>query len=235
MGQIKCGMMSKVYCADNRRSTFDAMNESVLYKGDRPDVVFIGDSITEGWDLNVYFRKGYMLNRGIGGDVVEGVAFRFDADVVQLKPHACVMLIGINDVSALDTMAGKEKSEKGAYSSVFGYIDDEYIKYLIPYYEEIMRKCSDAGIKLAVISVLPVIHDLSVGKDYRNYYVKKINAAIKELAEKYGAEYIDCNEALSDENGQARADMFYDGVHPVGKGYDVIVDALRPFMEKYVK
>ena len=69
--------ISKIYTADNRRDTFDVMNWSILESQKKIDCVFIGDSITEYWDVQLFFRElGVIVNRGICGDVVYGVASR---------------------------------------------------------------------------------------------------------------------------------------------------------------
>jgi len=62
-------------------------------------VVFLGDSITEGWSsLEGDFSKLKVANRGIGGDITSGVLYRLYPDVLSLNPAAIVLLIGTNDV-----------------------------------------------------------------------------------------------------------------------------------------
>jgi lysophospholipase L1-like esterase len=67
---------------------------------DRHAVVFLGDSITQGWgdDLGGAFPGMKVANRGISGDTTRGVLFRLDADVLALDPAAVVLLIGTNDL-----------------------------------------------------------------------------------------------------------------------------------------
>jgi len=66
---------------------------------DHGAVVFLGDSITQGWnDLAATFPELKAANRGIGGDVTRGVLFRLREDVLDLDPAAVVLLIGINDI-----------------------------------------------------------------------------------------------------------------------------------------
>ena len=61
-------------------------------------VVFLGDSITQGWNsLSNDFPNLHVANRGIGGDITSGVLYRLDADVLSLNPAAIVLLIGTND------------------------------------------------------------------------------------------------------------------------------------------
>lgn len=62
-------------------------------------VVFLGDSITEGWStLAKDFPNLKVANRGIGGDITSGVLYRLKADVLSLNPSGIVLLIGTNDV-----------------------------------------------------------------------------------------------------------------------------------------
>lgn len=62
-------------------------------------VVFLGDSITEGWStLAKDFPNMKVANRGIGGDITSGVLYRLNADVLSLNPKAIVLLIGTNDI-----------------------------------------------------------------------------------------------------------------------------------------
>lgn len=62
------------------------------------DIVFIGDSITEGWDVRREFGDlGNTVNRGISGDVIDIIEKRFAADVLQLKPRVAVINGGVNN------------------------------------------------------------------------------------------------------------------------------------------
>jgi lysophospholipase L1-like esterase len=67
---------------------------------DRNAVVFLGDSITQGWKegLDLAFPGVKVANRGIDGDTTRGVLLRLDADVLSLSPAAVVLLIGTNDL-----------------------------------------------------------------------------------------------------------------------------------------
>ena len=64
-------------------------------------VVFLGDSITEGWSsLNPsYFEEKSYINRGIGGQTTPQMLIRFKQDVVDLKPSVVVILAGTNDIA----------------------------------------------------------------------------------------------------------------------------------------
>ena len=67
---------------------------------DQKAVVFLGDSITQGWgdDLHGAFPGLKVANRGISGDTTRGMLIRLKGDVLDLNPSAAVMLMGTNDL-----------------------------------------------------------------------------------------------------------------------------------------
>ncbi len=62
-------------------------------------VVFMGDSITDGWNPAQYFPDKPYINRGISGQTTPQMLLRFRADVIDLKPKAVVILAGTNDIA----------------------------------------------------------------------------------------------------------------------------------------
>ena len=62
-------------------------------------VVFMGDSITDGWKLDEYFPGKPYINRGISGQTTPQMLIRFRPDVVDLKPAAVLILAGTNDIA----------------------------------------------------------------------------------------------------------------------------------------
>ena len=65
------------------------------------DVAFIGDSLTDGYDLKTYYPQYVTANRGIGGDTTHGLENRLDVSVLELKPKVAVMLIGANNIHTM--------------------------------------------------------------------------------------------------------------------------------------
>ncbi len=100
---IRLGLFGTTVAADTRRSEFDIKNEVLVSHHVPIDFVFIGDYITNLWELNAYFGQGgrYIVNRGIGGDISSIVLKRFDADVIQLQPKHVVIKIGVNNSGEL--------------------------------------------------------------------------------------------------------------------------------------
>lgn len=66
-----------------------------------PEVVFIGDSITEDWFTLFpdFFSKNHFLNRGISGQITSQILLRFHQDVISVKPKYVFILAGINDIA----------------------------------------------------------------------------------------------------------------------------------------
>ena len=65
------------------------------------DIAFIGDSITDGYDVASYYPSYTVINRGIGGDTTVGLEARLDVSLFAVQPRAVVMLIGANNMGEM--------------------------------------------------------------------------------------------------------------------------------------
>ncbi len=83
---------------DNVRRYADDNLKLGAPQASNPRVVFLGDSITDGWRLNEYFPNRDFLNRGISGQITSQMLGRFLNDVVSVRPSAVVILAGTNDI-----------------------------------------------------------------------------------------------------------------------------------------
>jgi len=175
-------------------------------------VVFLGDSITDGWRLNEYFAGKDFVNRGIGGQITSQMLARMKADVVDLKPKAMLVLAGTNDI---------------ARGTPLGIIENNL---------HMMCDLADAAkIKVILASVLP-IHDYNqnVNPSYLRSkqrppeQIKNLNAWLKTFAQNRGYVYLDYYNAMTDSAGFLRQDLAEDGLHPNATGYRVMAPyALR--------
>lgn len=232
---VKGSLKNEVWACDTRRAVFDGLNAQVCESNTRPDLLFIGDSITEMFEQAFWLPQySLVLNRGIGGDVAEGVRFRYDWDVIQLCPKVCVTMVGVNDTWKLDPIAVDLLSKKGTYDELFDMIPERIEKQMLPCYREMAEKCKANDIRLIFCSVTPATHNLAVGRDYRNFFIDTLNAGIKSIAEEYCFDYCDVASPLKDENGQMRGDCSGDGVHPNPHGYRLMLEALKPVLDKYL-
>lgn len=199
--------------ADNRRWIFDFWNKQVIREDVSVGTVFIGDSITEFWNIPVYLSSsdGIIQNRGIGGDVASAMAKRFQADVVQLRPRNVIILAGTNDVTIMVT---EKRTEADIVRDVTASI------------ESMMDQARAAGLNALVCSMLPTnsnYHLHAASKQIR----ATINDNIKAACAAKGCIYVDYASQMSDEAGDLRKDLAYDGIHPNYAGYEVMIRMLK--------
>lgn len=175
------------------------------------DIVFLGNSITDGGHFNELFEMPNIKNRGISSDVINGVAKRL-TQVTKGHPAKIFLLIGINDV-AQNVSAPK----------------------LIKKYEDLVDSIISQSpeTKLYLQSVMPVNHSF---KRYKTLYGKDkviidFNKGIKEIAEKKGVTYIDLWPMLADSEGRLKRAYTNDGLHLSGAGYK----AWTKGIDKYVR
>lgn len=180
-----------------RRSQFDALPKVA----DR--AVFLGDSITEFGQWDEWFPDLPTLNRGIGGDTVDGVLQRLNVAVFQ--PRVVSLLIGTNDLSGLG------RSHKVA--DIAAQLDTLLAK---------IRELAPDTL-LLVNSVMPRAKSLADD-------VQLLNERFQQLATKYGATWVDVWSALAGPDQTMRKDCSGDGIHLNGAGYQIWTDVLRPHL-----
>ncbi len=176
---------------------------------DHNGVVFLGDSITQGWNsLAQDFPNLKTVNRGIGGDTTRGVLYRLDADVLLLHPRAIVLLIGTNDLGN-----GADPSD----------VADNIKAILKAVHREYPR------VPVIVCEVMP-----SSEKKHRPPdKIEKLNKLIKKDVRWRSHTYLcDTWSIFADANGDAPQDEFPDLLHPNAMGYAKWTAALKPIFAK---
>lgn len=218
--QIKPGFFGITAFADTKRREFDMRNEQVLHSGKKVDVVFFGDSITQYWDLELYFNQSALkINRGIGSDSTIFAAKRFEADVIQLEPEKIVILLGINDL--LKVAPNLWDREPGADpETVISNIEKNF--------RDMLSKCKNE--KVYICSILPQSLCEPYDRELFDRLIVRTNEILKNLCEEYGAEHVDYYSALC-VNGGLPDDMTTDGVHPNAKAYEVMSKVLKEKVE----
>ena len=183
-------------------------SNSELKKINEPDrIVFMGNSITEGWsNFNKdFFINNPFVNRGIGGQTTPQMLIRFKPDVVNLNPKAVVILAGINDIA--------ENT---------GPVTIENIAENIISMAEIAKANE---IKVFICSTLPAIDfPWSPGMD-PGPKVVKLNSILKNYCDSNNIPYVDYFSAMSDEKGGLKVPEYTtadDLVHPNLAGYKVM-------------
>ncbi|HMN23681.1 MAG: SGNH/GDSL hydrolase family protein [Ignavibacteriaceae bacterium] len=167
-------------------------------------IVFMGNSITEGWKtLNpAFFSNSGYINRGISGQTTPQMLVRFRPDVVNLKPKVVVILAGTNDIAG------------NTGPSTLEMIEDN-IKSMI-------EIANANNIKVIVCSVLPVFdYPWKPGLNPAQKIID-LNNWIKEYAFKNNIVYVDYFTPMADERNGLKKEYSEDGVHPNLAGYKLM-------------
>jgi lysophospholipase L1-like esterase len=175
-------------------------------------IVFMGNSITEGWfkmDPEFFKGKSY-IGRGIGGQTTPQMLLRFRQDVIDLKATAVVILAGTNDIAGNTGPATLEE--------IMGNI------------ASMAELAATYKIKVVLSSVLPAFdYPWKPGLQPAEKIVS-LNKMIKDYADKNGHIYLDYFSAMVDERNGLKKELGYDGVHPNLAGYKV----MEPLVEKAI-
>lgn len=176
-------------------------------------VVFMGNSITEGWintDPDFFAAKSY-VNRGISGQTTPQMLVRFRPDVINLKPVVVVILAGTNDIAG------------NSGPSTLEMIMDNLIS---------MTELAKANkIKVVLSSVLPAFdYPWKPGLEPAPKIVK-LNEMIKNYAEMNHIVYLDYFSSTVDELNGLKKEYTSDGVHPNMAGYRI----MEPLAEAAIK
>jgi lysophospholipase L1-like esterase len=177
---------------------------------ERRALVFLGDSITQGWgdDMSAAFGPTRVANRGIGGDTSRGVLYRLREDVIALEPRGVVLLVGTNDI------------EDGAAPEVVA----ENVRLII---EELLRH--DPRLPILLCEVFPSTTRLRRPA----LILRHLNNLYAQLAAQYWqVRLVPTWELYATDHGEARAEQFPDLLHPNEAGYAVWADALRPHLRE---
>jgi lysophospholipase L1-like esterase len=195
---------------------FDEENKKLKKTNELKRVVFMGNSIIEGWSNfdKDFFIDNPFVNRGISGQTTPQMLIRFRPDVVNLKPKSVVILAGINDIAGNTGPISLENTAENIMS---------------------MAEIAIANnIKVYICSTLPAIDfpwspGLNPGPK-----VIKLNSLLKDYCDKNNITYVDYFSAMADEKGGLKVPEYTsadDLVHPNLAGYKlmekIILDALK--------
>jgi lysophospholipase L1-like esterase len=188
------------YHGDNVR--LEALLEALPQEPRR--VVFLGDSITDGWKLAEYFPGKPYVNRGISGQTTSQMLVRMFPDVIRLKPAVLIILAGTNDIA------------RNTGPVTLRMITDDF--------QAMAELAKVHGIEVIFSAVLPV-SDYTARKQTERRPpadVLKLNAWLREYTSRNKLGYADYYSALVDEKGFLKDGFSGDGLHPNAKGYAVM-------------
>lgn len=224
--QVKPGYFSLQVAADSRRGEFDCKNQVVLEKEIPVHTVFIGDSITQMWELAAYFsRPGQVyLNRGIGGDVTTYIRSRFAADVVQLKPRCCVLMAGVNDAWDLEFNHWRQEP---------GLSVETILSTAAENHTAIAEMAVQNGIHLFLCSVLPTNMLWTNHEPERREYILRLNEHLRSLGRRSAITYVDYyTHMVQPDAPLVRDGLTIEGLHPNVTGYDIMAWVLLDSCER---
>ncbi len=184
---------------------FRADNERIAKSGDYPEVVFMGNSITENWAFYHpdFFIKQHYCGRGIGGQTSTQMLARFTADVVNLHPKAVVIMAGTNDVA----------------HNTYWVEPDKVVENVVA-----MCQLARANDIVPLISSIPPCASFAWNPDIKDaaQTIVNINERLREYADAHNIVYVDYHSALADEHGGFPAKLSADGCHPTPDTYFIM-------------
>ena len=175
----------------------------------KKDIVMLGNSLTDGGEFNELLNNRHVKNRGIVGDIIQGLIDRIDP-IIKGQPNKLFIMTGVNDIShdvSADSIA-------------------RAMEKLI-----VMVKEGSPRTKIYLQSLLPFNNDVREWKllKGRDHVVVEANALLEQVARRQGVTWINLYPLFVDDQGRLRADLTNDGLHLMGKGYLIWRDAIKPY------
>jgi lysophospholipase L1-like esterase len=189
----------------------DNMKVSLPLKNERR-VVFMGDSITDGWDNPInggFFPGKPYINRGISGQTTPQMLIRFRRDVIELKPKVVVILAGTNDIAGNTGPTTLEAIEDNLRSMA----DLARLQHIRVVFSSLLP-VSDYEVR----DGKPIIQTIRRPPEQ----IKALNFWMKDYAAKNHLIYLDYYSAMMDEKGYLKDELSNDGLHPNASGYSVM-------------
>lgn len=176
------------------------------------DIVFLGNSITDGGEWSELLANPRVKNRGISGDRTGWMLDRLDP-IVGGQPRKLFLLIGTNDLAA-----------------------DVPVAEVVANIRKIVERFQSESprTKLYVQSVFPVndsFKKFAAKHGRHDADIVAVNEGLQALCAEKGIVYIDLWTPLADKNGKLRSDLTNDGLHLMGEGYVVWRDAVLPYVK----
>lgn len=174
------------------------------------DIIMLGNSLTDGAEFHELLNNPHVKNRGIVGDIVQGLIDRLDP-IVDGHPSKIFILCGVNDVS----------HDVGADSIA------RAMEKLI-----VLIKQRSPQTRIYLQSMLPFNNDVQLWKYLkdREHVVVEGNALLEQVARRQGATWINLYPLFDDGTGRLKAEYTNDGLHLMGAGYIVWRDAIAPYV-----
>ena len=180
------------------------------------NIVFYGDSITEGYNVKEFYDEFRVVNSGISGNTTEDLINRIDRDLYNYNPSTVIIQIGTNDIRA-------------------SIKDEDIIKNLKSIIKGIRKNRKNASILIE--SIYPINREMDVdywkdvNTDYNNKHITKLNKEIKELCKKEHIKYIDIYSKLLDDNNNLKETYSKEGLHLTDLGYYKVTKIIKEYLK----
>lgn len=176
--------------------------------------LFLGDSLTEYYDLDKYYKDLPVVNSGISGNITEDILNDIDHRVYQYNPSKVFLLIGTNDI------------QKGISSSE-----------IVDHIKEILTDIHDNRpyAELYLESLYPVDEDKDASRDRTNEEIIEINKKLKKYCKDKDIVYIDLFQELVDEEDEdirIKDEYSEDGLHLTDEGYEVVTNKIMKYLKE---
>ena len=194
-------------------------NNEMLHQQNKTNarVVFMGNSITEGWSVadRIFFQSNGYVNRGISGQTTAQMLLRFQADVIDLKPAAVVLLAGINDIA----------ENAGPFD----------IHFTLGQIKSMVEIAQANRIRVILCAILPANHFYWRPTVKPAEQVIALNKLLQSLAKAKQIPFVDFYSPLVDEQQGLRKEYGSDGVHPSSDGYNQMKQIIQPIIQRTIK
>ena len=191
-------------------------NRPLLATADPRRVVFMGDSITQGWAEQPFIKgNAHFVGRGISGQTTPQMLVRFRSDVVALKPAVVHIMAGTNDVAQNTGPTTPEETE----GYVAGMVEIAHAN----------------GIKVVLASIPPAIEfpwRPGLGPAPK---IKALNAWLKDYAARKHLVYVDYWPAIATPEGGMKPGYAHDGVHPNAEAFAAMAPLAQAAIEKAMR
>ena len=179
-------------------------SENAQYGDYEVDVAFLGDSLTDGYDVKKYYPQYLVSNRGIGGETTIGLEERMQVSLYDLKPKVAVMLIGANN---MDTMF------------------DNYESILLGFQENMPNT------KIVLLSLTSMSGEWGKKNQLAAYNNVKIKMLAEKYGYEYVDLY---SALLNLDSGEIYPEYTTDGGHLTAEGYEVLTAKITPAIERQI-
>ena len=197
---------------------YSADNERIVESGEFPEVVFMGNSITENW---AYYHPDFFsghnyCGRGISGQTSAQMLMRFTADVINLHPKAVVIMAGTNDVA----------------HNTYWVEPDKVVDNIVA-----MCLLARANGIVPIISSIPPCGGFLWNPEIKDaaQTIVDINKKLKAYAEANGIVYVDYHAALADKQNSFKKSLSNDGCHPNADTYYIMEELVLKAISEAVK